>query len=240
MRNDVQNREAESALPSSQKTFRVRGIPHSCKRNETEKITKAALGLDDEGPGLKVYSLAFNPYREGQEKVATISFAKVPSHLSNDAGRDEWQFPLPTFEPPGAFDEDDDKDTPRRDTKLVIDTHFKGFTPLRSFQKASDHKVEYVIFLQYNRTMPDLCSCIAISGLGGHAFGSFKEKGGTHMWLRDSLPHDLPGARILIYGYDSRLESSQSFQDVRTLAGQFRNHIKAIRVPSAVRLIFLK
>ena len=49
------------------------------------------------------------------------------------------------------------------------------------------------------------------------------------MWLRDSLPHDLPGARILIYGYDSRLEDSQSFQNVTTLAGQFRIQIQAIR-----------
>lgn len=60
------------------------------------------------------------------------------------------------------------------------------------------------------------------------------------MWLRDSLPYDLPGVRILIYGYDTRLEGSQSFQNVRTLAGQFRNHIKAIRVRLAVSLIFVE
>lgn len=72
-------------------------------------------------------------------------------------------------------------------------------------------------------------SCIAITGLGGHAFGSFKERGGSHMWLRDSLPHDLPGARILIYGYDSHLVGSQSFQDMEALATQFRTHIAAIR-----------
>jgi hypothetical protein len=142
MRNDVQNREAGSALQSYQKTFRVRGIPHSCKRSGTEKIIKAALGLEDEGPGLKVYSLAFNPYRQSEEKVATISFVKVPSCLSNGAGKDEWQFPLPTFEPPQVLDEDDDEDTPYRDAQLVIDTHFKGFTPLRSFQKTTDHRIE--------------------------------------------------------------------------------------------------
>ncbi len=56
------------------------------------------------------------------------------------------------------------------------------------------------------------------------------------MWLRDSLPHDLPGVRILVYGYDTRLQNSQSFQNVRTLAGQFRNHIKAIRAYSVVVL----
>lgn len=147
MRNGVHNKEAGLTAQPYQKTFRVRGIPHSCKRRETEKIIKAALGLEDEEPGLKVYSLAFNPYREAQEKVATVSFAKVPSRLSNGAGKDEWQFPLPIFEPLQVSDEDDDEDIPRRDAELVIDTHFKGFTPLRSFQKASDHKIEYLTFL---------------------------------------------------------------------------------------------
>lgn len=53
-------------------------------------------------------------------------------------------------------------------------------------------------------------SIVAISGWGGHVFGSFKERGGEHMWLRDALPHDLmlkngdrPIARVMIYGYDS-------------------------------------
>jgi hypothetical protein len=60
------------------------------------------------------------------------------------------------------------------------------------------------------------------------------------MWLRDSLPHDLPGVRILVYGYDTQLESSQSFQNVRTLAGQFRNHIRAIRGHLTVSLTCLQ
>ena len=38
------------------------------------------------------------------------------------------------------------------------------------------------------------------------------------MWLRDSLPSDLPGARVLIYGYDSHLPESQTFQDLEALA----------------------
>lgn len=60
------------------------------------------------------------------------------------------------------------------------------------------------------------------------------------MWLRDSLPYDLPGVRILVYGYNTRLESSQSFQNVRTLAGQFKNHIRAIRGHLAVCLTSLQ
>jgi hypothetical protein len=72
-----------------EKTFRVRGIPHSCKRSETYKIIKTVIRLQDEDPGLKVCSIAFNPYRESQERVATISFAKVPNTLSGSPGKDE-------------------------------------------------------------------------------------------------------------------------------------------------------
>ena len=49
------------------------------------------------------------------------------------------------------------------------------------------------------------------------------------MWLRDSLPYDLPGVRILTYGYDSHLADSQSFQGVEDLATEFRVLTAAIR-----------
>lgn len=78
-------------------------------------------------------------------------------------------------------------------------------------------------------------SCIAISGLGGHAFGSFKERGGSYMWLRDSLPQDLPHTRILLYGYDSEMIQSQAVQTIRDLANTFRSAIKSIRSYDAVR-----
>ncbi|TPX14029.1 uncharacterized protein E0L32_000423 [Thyridium curvatum] len=69
---------------------------------------------------------------------------------------------------------------------------------------------------------------IAISGLGGHAFGSFKERNGDHMWLRDALPHHIdqgdskPCTRVIIYGYKSSLPQSQSFQNLQDLATSFR------------------
>jgi hypothetical protein len=136
------------ALQSYKKTFRVRSIPHNCKRSEIEKIIKTSLGLEHEGPDLKVYSVASNPYRNGQEKVATINFERVPSTLSGGVGKDEWRFPL-LGSVPQVFDGDDGENPPHRDTDVVLDTHFKGFTPLRSFQNAPDHKIEYVTYLQY-------------------------------------------------------------------------------------------
>lgn len=60
-------------------------------------------------------------------------------------------------------------------------------------------------------------SIIAISGLSGHAFGSFKQRGGHFMWLRDGLPKDLPNTRIFVYGYDTQLQGSSSVQSLTDL-----------------------
>ena len=46
------------------------------------------------------------------------------------------------------------------------------------------------------------------------------------MWLRDELPRDLPGARIFIYGYDTKLAESHSFQILEDIATKFRASLK--------------
>lgn len=68
---------------------------------------------------------------------------------------------------------------------------FYGFTPLYTPEENVEADV------------------IAITGLAGHAFGSWAASPHT-MWLRDFLPNDIPRARILLYGYDSNLTNSQS------------------------------
>jgi hypothetical protein len=53
-------------------------------------------------------------------------------------------------------------------------------------------------------------SIVAVTGLAGHAFGSWKERGGNMMWLRDFLPNGFPRSRIFTYGNDSVVENSAS------------------------------
>lgn len=51
-------------------------------------------------------------------------------------------------------------------------------------------------------------SIIAIAGLDGHAYGSWRGKGSLRrMWLRDFLSRDMPSCRTMIYGYNSKLAS---------------------------------
>lgn len=49
------------------------------------------------------------------------------------------------------------------------------------------------------------------------------------MWLRDSLAHDIPNMRILIYGYDTQMHGSTSFANLDDLANEFQERIKSIR-----------
>lgn len=46
------------------------------------------------------------------------------------------------------------------------------------------------------------------------------------MWLRDALPEELPGARVMIYGYDSKLAESTSFQNLGDVASRFRESLQ--------------
>jgi hypothetical protein len=55
-------------------------------------------------------------------------------------------------------------------------------------------------------------SIVAVTGLAGHAYGSWKSRDNPWMWLRDFLPSDLHKlgykVRILTFGYDSALRNN--------------------------------
>ena len=54
------------------------------------------------------------------------------------------------------------------------------------------------------------------------------------MWLRDSLATYHRGARVLLYGCDSSLVQSESFQDIDDIANMLAFAIKQIRAPQMV------
>jgi hypothetical protein len=72
-------------------------------------------------------------------------------------------------------------------------------------------------------------SVIAIPGLGSHPIGSWKARDRTGVWLRDFLPDDVPNIRVLLYGYDTALEQSDSKQSIIDLAKSLLESIKAFR-----------
>ena len=61
------------------------------------------------------------------------------------------------------------------------------------------------------------------------------------MWLRDALPEYLPNARVMIYGYDSKIARSHSFQNLGDIGSRFRASLKVALgpVPRERPLIFM-
>ena len=80
-----------------------------------------------------------------------------------------------------------------------------------------------------------LGSIVAVTGLAGHAFGSFAEKP-DKMWLRDSLPQALGNrARILVYGYQSQIKGPNAVTSIlQDLSERFWRHLMLIRRDDSV------
>ncbi|KAH6651264.1 hypothetical protein F5144DRAFT_479119 [Chaetomium tenue] len=97
---------------------------------------------------------------------------------------------------------------------LEIDTEFLGFTPLN---------------LPLDDDQCDKIDCIAVSGLSSHPFGSWKHRGGQFMWLVDDTDGFPLNVRVLLYGYDSTLFGSKSFQDIEHMGQRLATQIAGIR-----------
>lgn len=93
----------------------------------------------------------------------------------------------------------------------------------------------------------DFFSVIALSGLGGHAFDSFKDRRSDYMWLRNALPYDIthknadtPIARVMTYGFESGILQSKNIQNLADLATSFQTALSALaRVPTTKPMILI-
>ncbi|RDW76075.1 hypothetical protein BP5796_06896 [Coleophoma crateriformis] len=202
--SDQQTQHARAKLKSpSEYAYRVSGIPLDHSIPMVKELLENKLLLQPSSNQVEVKSLASST--DNQTKVATISFTEAPISLSRKDGQ---TFDIPELRVSGAQDSDN---LVPRPLSITVDDHFIGLTTLYC-PSAEDHKSDL----------------IAISGLGGHAFGSFKEREGPHMWLRDSLPHDIKSCRVLIYGYNTQVKGSQSFQDLEALGSTLRVSIESM------------
>ncbi|KAI1329894.1 hypothetical protein F5Y16DRAFT_417033 [Xylariaceae sp. FL0255] len=105
----------------------------------------------------------------------------------------------------------------RQRAGLHIDVDFFGFTVLY------DHATR-------NSTPGPEVDVIAVTGLSGHAFGSWSESR-ERLWLRDDLGRSLWSygvrARIVTYGYDSTVSpKTQSYTTIDEYADTFYSSLK--------------
>ncbi|RFN52394.1 hypothetical protein FIE12Z_3325 [Fusarium flagelliforme] len=96
---------------------------------------------------------------------------------------------------------------------ITFDRHFFGFTQLYTPKPDTDITADI----------------IAITGLDGHAYGSWRSKKNLgRMWLRDFLSEDLPCCRTMIYGYNSKL-SSRGISKITDYGRELMEELKKIR-----------
>jgi hypothetical protein len=138
------------------------------------------------------------------DQVATIRFRHLPAQL--DTLERNGQLPIDIqVSSTNTHTSVKEKRDSLQTVRLAIDQHFNGITVLCA-PPTSEHQIDVV----------------AVSGLGSHPFGSFVHKGDGHMWLSNSLPRDMPTARVMIYGYESGLQGSNSFAYLGDLASSLQ------------------
>ncbi|KAH7385972.1 hypothetical protein BKA66DRAFT_490292 [Pyrenochaeta sp. MPI-SDFR-AT-0127] len=105
------------------------------------------------------------------------------------------------------------------DTDINFDQHFFGFTQLYTPKPGVSVTADI----------------IAITGLDGHAYGSWRGKGNLgRMWLRDFLSKDLPCCRTMIYGYNSKL-SSHGIDTIMDYGRELIEELKKVRNTEELR-----
>ena len=66
-------------------------------------------------------------------------------------------------------------------------------------------------------------------GLGGHAMGTWIHASTNKLWLRDFLPLAIPNARIMTFGYDSRVVDSRNVLGIMENANNLLTHLGNFR-----------
>ena len=108
------------------------------------------------------------------------------------------------------------------DDDIVFDQSFHGLTQL------------------YNPSVDSTeitADVVAITGLDGHAYGSWSGGNPKCMWLRDFLSKDLPKCRVMIYGYNSKL-STPGLQTIADFGRGLREELLRARRSDQAALEF--
>jgi hypothetical protein len=93
----------------------------------------------------------------------------------------------------------------------------------------NDHIVELSATQNtHPRQSADSFSIIAVHGLGGDWEKTWVDDNGA-LWLRDFLPSQLPPARIMSYGYNSRTAFSKAVTDISDEAAMLLDRLDGER-----------
>jgi hypothetical protein len=199
--------------PIKRRAFRISSISPDVTEGELRTYLKDLL--EDCAPDDLIVSLA--PYSYGNEQIATVTFTRRELSPFRECKTDERLY----------FQSD------RMKSRIIVDCEFQGVTPLYSAREPTVEWVEVSLVRSYQKLADHgMCSIVAVTGLAGHAFGSWKSRTQDHqMWLRDFLPVDLRDAnvRILTFGYNSALKESTSTSSLQDFSRQLLDGVNSVR-----------
>ncbi|KAF2635275.1 hypothetical protein P280DRAFT_412043 [Massarina eburnea CBS 473.64] len=167
----------------------------------TEEELRIAISgnlVSDEDTIINHVGLFPSCYSAKEESVALVKFTNTPKFLSS------------------LVKNPDDSRTISlsNGVSAEFDRKFNGFTPVNRPDEAEGIEADI----------------IAISGIGGHAYGSwaYSQDGTTFMWIQDALPKMFPHCRIMLYGYESKLDSVSTNRISDYCAG-LQEHLNLVR-----------
>jgi hypothetical protein len=205
------------------KVFRITGLPHfQPDENPNQKLENIIFGFlsekEKESLSFKILEVVSDCYdKEDRKKIALVEFyGQTPAFLQ-------------------ALKENPLEECSEvlHNIHITFDCRFWGFTQLYTPTVDTGITAEYVAcFVQIPDQFISLTvwnSVIAITGLDGHAYGSWRGKGKYgQMWLRDFLSKDMPQCRTMIYGYNSKL-NSPGIDTILDFGRKFLEEIKKTR-----------
>lgn len=179
--------------------YRVRGLPRGCTDQQLLSALRPHLDEDEKEAFQPKISIIPSCYDDDDTVAALLKVENAPRFL------DELSLdPLKDWQVEVDLPDTDD---------INIDRHFHGFTQLYPTPDGQSITVDI----------------IAITGLDGHAFGSWQGKGNLgRMWLLDFLLKDLPRCRTMIYGYNSKLQS-RGLNTILDYVADFLEQVKRVR-----------
>jgi len=115
-------------------TYRVSQIPENYDGGSLHDALCTSFHLEQR-TGVKIHSFAADVSSPSRRRVATVSFRSEPLRLSSHG-------PSEGHEEPIEWRLDLVHPTSRHTDSVLIDTHFKGFTPLSPLVRDEEHVIE--------------------------------------------------------------------------------------------------
>ncbi|KAF8537282.1 hypothetical protein BDD12DRAFT_982249 [Trichophaea hybrida] len=164
--------------PIVSKCFRISAVPITWDRDDLlESLRELSLLFEelDSGDQLSLYPDCFD---SNSKQTALLNFKRCPAPFLQLPLNDTSGFPVSDKKSGEVVD-------------LLINSHFYNLTPLNVPGEEVVADVDY--------------SIITVTGLAGHAYGSWRDRGSGRMWLQEFLPQDVKHVRIMTYGYNTSL-----------------------------------